>query len=315
MKLVMLADVRLPGAILGDQVLSLGQLPEFDPSTQSSIEGILAAGQLQLVQQAIETVQEGGDAVRERLIEQGALRPLSSVELLAPFPRPGLIFFTGGNYKAHIEEIAKRTGMDLKPPENPIGFIQNSNSVIGPGAEIRLPKNYPDMVDFEVEFSFVISKPCHNVSREEAMDYIAGYTVVNDISARDWNESARRPDGSMDLTMLTLGKQFPTFCPMGPTFVTPDEVPDPYDVDVSLTLNGEVMQNANTSDLLFGFEEILSYFSDWFEFRPGDVITTGAPPGVGFARNPPVFLRPGDEVSITASAVGTQTNSVVGPST
>ena len=312
MKLVTLAKGSHPGALLEDHVLDLTEIPELESLPLHSLADLLAADALGSVERVVKGLEDAGDAARAPLIERGALVPLADAELLAPFPKPGLIFSTGGNYKAHIEEIAKRTGMDLKPPENPIGFIQNSNSVIGHGAAIRLPKIFPDMIDFEAEFSFVIGKPCHAISRDEAMDYIAGYTIINDVSGRNWNEEAKRADGSFDLAMPTLGKQFPTCCPMGPVFATRDEVADPYDVNIRLTLNGEEMQNANTSDLLFGYETILAYFSQWFQFQPGDVITTGAPPGVGFARVPPVFLRPGDELSITATGVGTLTNSVVG---
>jgi 2-keto-4-pentenoate hydratase/2-oxohepta-3-ene-1,7-dioic acid hydratase in catechol pathway len=313
MKLAMRKEKPAPLAIIGDEVLDLPAFAGPGSFRPASITHIVAGGDdaLDAVRAMVGKVEGRSDSENDRLRETGVLAPLDGTVMTAPFPSPALLFFTGGNYRAHIDEVSKRTGMKIEPPKTPIGFIKNSHTVIGPGDAIVLPAQHPDMIDFEIEFAFVVGRPCHNIREDEAADCIAGYTLVNDISARDWNESAKRDDGTLDLTMPTFGKQFPTFTPMGPTFVTADEIPDPYDVALCLKLNGEVMQDAKTDDLLFGFGRILSYFSGFFSFRPGDVITTGSPPGVGFARDPAVFLRPGDEVEISASGIGSMTNPVV----
>lgn len=312
MKLAMMHPGPAPVALLEDEVVALAKHPALQSEYPGSLPDVLARGEafLRKLEAVVRDTAEAPSSQRERYRESGVLRPLADVRLAAPFPAPGLLLFTGGNYQAHLDEISRRTGTEIEAPESPIGFIKNSHTVIGPGDDIVLPSRYPHMIDFEAEFSFVIGRPCHDITEREAGECIAGYTIVNDVSARDWNQSAKRADGSMDLTMPTFGKQFPTFCPMGPAFVTRDEIPDPYDVDIRLTLNGEVMQEARTDDLIFGFERILSYFSQFFEFRPGDVLTTGSPPGVGFARDPAVFLEPGDRVEITATRIGTLANNV-----
>lgn len=312
MKLAMTRTGSGPSAVIGDEMLLLARMPELASECVTSVTEILARGDelIQKVEHVVKAMEDAEESRKDEWRERKVLQGFRDDLLMAPFPRPGLIFSVGGNYKAHLAEVAARTGLTIDPPKSPMGFIKNSNAVIGPGENIVLPPSFPDMIDFEAEFSFVVGKPCHNIRESEAKDYIAGYTIVNDVSARNWNEQAKRADGSMDLTMPTFGKQMPTFCPMGPVFMTADEVPDPHDVDIRLTLNGQVMQDSNTADLLFGFEKILAYFSQFFRFLPGDVLTTGSPPGVGFARNPPVFLRPGDEVAISASCVGVLRNTV-----
>ena len=131
------------------------------------------------------------------------------------------------------------------------------------------------------------------------MDYITGYMFLNDVSARDWNASMRKEDGSLDFAYIRLGKQFPTFCPTGPCLVTIDELPDPNEIEIALSLNGVEMQHGNTSDLVHPVPRVLSHFSQWHEFQPGDVLTLGSPPGVGYARDPRVFLKHGDIVEMS----------------
>ena len=147
------------------------------------------------------------------------------------------------------------------------------------------------------------------------MDYVAGYTIVNDVSARNWvggTKMAKQPmDAVHSWTRNLMGKQLPTFCPMGPVLVTRDEIADPHELKLTTTLNGEVMQSANTNDLVFQLPELIAYFSQWYQFLPGDVITTGSPGGVGFARDPQVFMKAGDVVAITVDGVGTLSNPIV----
>jgi 2-keto-4-pentenoate hydratase/2-oxohepta-3-ene-1,7-dioic acid hydratase in catechol pathway len=205
-------------------------------------------------------------------------------------------------YAKHLEE------MGVPIPRHPVGFIKSSHAVIGPGAPIVLPQEFPDMVDLEGEFAFVLGRACHRVGAGEALDYVAGYTIVNDVSARNWVEEFL---ASKDPFFNILGKQLPTFCPMGPALVTPEEVPDPHGLDLTTTLNGEVMQSANTRDLLFTVADLIAFYSRWYAFQPGDVITTGSPPGVGYGRDPKVFMKPGDVVSVTIDRLGTLSNAVV----
>jgi 2-keto-4-pentenoate hydratase/2-oxohepta-3-ene-1,7-dioic acid hydratase in catechol pathway len=202
-------------------------------------------------------------------------------------------------------------GGAVRLPGHPHAFIKNANAVIGPGEPIRLPRQCPGMVDFEGEFSIVIGRRCHNVTAKEAKSYIGGYTTINDVSARDWNPAK---GGTPDWDMIHMGKQLPTFCPLGPAVVTAEEIPDPDCVRLVTRLNGEVMQDANTDDLVFPIAQIIAYFSRWYPFAPGDVITTGTPSGVGFARRPPVFLKAGDVVSVCVEPIGELSNPVVRPS-
>jgi 2-keto-4-pentenoate hydratase/2-oxohepta-3-ene-1,7-dioic acid hydratase in catechol pathway len=216
------------------------------------------------------------------------------------------------NYHAHLQE------MNSAVPDYPTSFVKNSNAVIGPGAPIVLPASHPDMVDWEGEFSVVIGRPCHAVAELDALNYVAGYTLINDVSARDWvgpvSEASAVMSGVLAWERNLLGKQFPTFCPMGPVLTTKDEIPDPGFVELTTKLNGKTMQSANTDDLVFGVRELIAYYSQWYQFRPGDIITTGSPSGVGFGRNPKIFMHAGDRIEIHASGIGTLSNPVVAAS-
>ncbi|MDA0238597.1 MAG: fumarylacetoacetate hydrolase family protein [Proteobacteria bacterium] len=293
-------------AILGDWILPLSCI---DGSNHRSVGDVIRAGEdnLAKISDAVSAAGEALDNHRDR----GELIAYGYAVLKAPFPNPGLVFSTGGNYRSHLAEVEAKLGIKIGEPKEPVGFIKNNNAIIGSGANIILPPHAPDEVDWEAEFSFVIGRSCHAIREEEVEDRIIGYTMINDVSQRGWNKDANRPDGSIDFTLPTFAKQFPTFCPMGPCFVTKDEIPDPYDVNFSTRVNGNLMQDGNTSDMIFNMAQIISYFSTWFSFEPGDVVSTGSPAGVGFARTPAVFLQDGDEVSITADVLGTLTNRVV----
>ena len=170
------------------------------------------------------------------------------------------------------------------------------------------------MVDWEGEFSVVIGKGGHRIPAAKALDHVAGYTIVNDVSARDWVAPIFSSSGIMGPIHAwehnLLGKMMPTFCPMGPCLATRDEVPDPDDVRIITRLNGQVMQDANTDDLVFNVVKLIEYYSQFYRFQPGDCITTGSPSGVGYGRNPKVFMKAGDTIEVEASGIGVLSNPV-----
>ena len=220
------------------------------------------------------------------------------VKLLAPL-QPRNILCIGLNYQEH----AKETGKDLS--ENPILFMKPTGSLNHPGGNIVLPKcslNGPE-VDFEAELAVVIGKPARDVSIDSALEYVLGYTCANDVSARRWQKHG---GGGQ----WVRGKGFDSFCPLGPTLVTADEIPDPQNLRIRCLLNGELMQDGNTSDMIFPIAKLISELSRDTTITPGSVILTGTPPGVGVARTPPVFLSSGDIVSVEIEKIGQLVNPV-----
>ena len=245
------------------------------------------------------------DTLRRR---KGLNYPLAKVRLLAPVPDPGLVLSVGMNYHEHLKE------MKTPVPEKPAAFTKSVASIIGSGEAIKVPPSHPRMLDWEGEFSVVIGRPCHRVKASQALDYVAGYTLVNDVSARDWVAAIFQAKGTMGPIHAwehnLLGKMFPTFCPMGPCMVTKDEIPDPGKVRIETRLNGQVMQSASTDDLVFGVRELIEYYSQFYLFKPGDVITTGSPSGVGYGRNPKLFMKPGDLVEVEVKEIGILRNRI-----
>lgn len=219
-------------------------------------------------------------------------------QLLAPV-HPVDILCIGLNYRRHAEEGKQAI------PENPVLFMKNSTAVQHPNHPVVLPRKLnSDRVDYECELAIIIGKTCHNVSKEEALDYVLGYTCANDVSARDWQ---RNGGGGQ----WCRGKTFATFCPLGPHLVTADEIPNPNDLKIKTILNGEVMQDWNTDDMIFDVPTLIEFLSGSTILAPGTVILTGTPHGVGFARTPPVFLKHGDTVDIEIENIGTLSNPVV----
>lgn len=212
---------------------------------------------------------------------------------------PPAIFCIGLNYREH----ARETGASL--PEFPVIFMKNPAAVTGHEETVTLPGSCVDplQVDYEAELAVVIGKRALNVKPEEALAYVKGYTCANDISARRWQKHA---GGGQ----WVRGKSFDTFCPMGPGLKGTDEIPDPSGLAIECRLNGEVMQQSNTSDMIFPVERIIAFLSEDTTLLPGTVILTGTPSGVGFARKPPVFLRPGDRVETRIERIGTLVNTV-----
>ncbi len=219
--------------------------------------------------------------------------PLAEVTLLAPVPVPPKVIAVGQNYMDHVRE------QGAEPPKWPILFTKFPTSVIGPGATIRWDPALTQQVDYEVELAVVIGGTARRVSKEDALDCVAGYTVCNDVSARDLQFG----DGQW-----VRGKSLDTFCPLGPWLVTRDEIPNPQALAVRTTLNGQVMQESTTAEMIFGVRELIAFASRAFTLLPGDVIVTGTPPGVGVFRDPPVFLNDGDTVTVEVEGIGALSN-------
>ncbi|MHB8624710.1 MAG: fumarylacetoacetate hydrolase family protein [Aggregatilineales bacterium] len=240
---------------------------------------------------------QAGESVRQ-LAEQaltGKAYPLADVSLKAPLPRPGKIICIGRNYREHALETKSEV------PTYPIIFAKYSNTVIGPGESIVIPK-VTEQVDYEAELGVVIGRRAKYVSEADALSYVGGYLPVNDVTARDYQDR---------ISQWTLGKSFDTFGPMGPALVTADEIPDPQNLNIRLTIGGEVLQQSNTSNMLFRIPRLIATITEVMTLEPGDVIFTGTPPGVGMARTPKRWLRPGETVVVEIEGVGTLSNPVV----
>ncbi len=251
------------------------------------LTGALANPSEQLA--ALAEVHEG------QLSPRGAGIPLEDARLLAPVMRPGKLICIGLNYRDHAAE----SGMAL--PEVPLYFAKFSSCVIGPGDAVPIPRG-STQTDYEAELAFVVGRRARHVSAANARAHILGYACMNDVSARDFQFS----DGQW-----TRGKACEGFAPLGPILATGASIPDPHALGIRLRLNGAVMQDSTTAQLVFGVDEILAYLSRYVTLEPGDVISTGTPPGVGFARKPPVFLKPGDVMEVEIDGLGTLRNSVV----
>jgi len=218
-------------------------------------------------------------------------------KLLAPV-KPTSIICIGLNYRKHAEE----TG--AKFPEVPVVFFKGINTLQNPGDAIEIPTHMrSDEVDYECELAVVIGQACKNVSQQNALDYVLGYTCSNDVSARDWQ--IKRGGGQW-----CRGKSFDTFSPLGPALVTRDEIPDPNSLKIRTVLNGQVMQDWNTKDMIFGVPALIEFLSGSTTLLPGTVILTGTPHGVGMAQKPPRWLKPGDSVTIEIEKIGALTNPV-----
>lgn len=219
------------------------------------------------------------------------------VTLLPPVPNPRKVICVGLNYADHAAE----TG--ATPPPEPVIFNKFPTAIIGPTDPIRLPR-VSQNVDYEAELVVVIGRPGRYIPEADAMDYVAGYMCGNDVSARDWQ--IKKPGGQW-----LLGKSFDSFAPIGPHLVTRDEIPDPHNLAIRLSLNGQVMQQSNTNQFIFSIPYLVAYVSQVCTLEPGDLLFTGTPGGVGFTRRPPVFLRPGDVVEVEIEHVGHLVNHVV----
>jgi 2-keto-4-pentenoate hydratase/2-oxohepta-3-ene-1,7-dioic acid hydratase in catechol pathway len=225
-------------------------------------------------------------------------RPVTPGELLAPVD-PVCIFGVGLNFQKHADELGRST------LTHPLIFIKSTNTLQHPGLAIEIPRTLAsNAVDYEGEVAVVIGRICKNVTRENALDYVLGYTCANDISARDWQFV-------LGGGQFTQGKGFDTFCPLGPVLVTPDELTSPTNLRITTRVNGELRQDGNTCSMLFDIASLISFLSSSKTLLPGTVILTGSPEGVGHSLNPPQYLKSGDVVTIEVEGIGTLTNPVV----
>ena len=253
-----------PGVLQDDRVFPL---PEF-----ASLQAVIEAGD---------------NAVTAPPTDAGSL-PLADVQLLAPLAKPPRIFAVGLNYADHAAESK------MKVQTVPTVFMKLSSSVCGPGDEVILPKNSTEP-DYEVELAVVIGKPGYRIAAADWQDHVFGYTILNDVSARDVQ---------LATSQWTLGKSFPTFSPMGPCIVTKDEIADPHALDIALSIDGEVLQHSNTRQLIFKLPQLIEHISSLTPLEAGDVISTGTPEGVGLGRDPKRWLRDGEEMVLTIQGIG-----------
>jgi 2-keto-4-pentenoate hydratase/2-oxohepta-3-ene-1,7-dioic acid hydratase in catechol pathway len=220
---------------------------------------------------------------------------LNDVRLHAPIANPPRVFAIGLNYREHA--IETKTPL----PKAPVVFFKMSTAIVGPGENIVLPKN-STQPDYEAELAFVIGKGGYRIPASAWREHVYGYTIVNDVSARDVQLST---------SQWSLAKSFPTFCPMGPAIVSADEIADPHELAIGLSINGEVLQNSTTSELVFRIPDLVEYISSITPLLPGDIVSTGTPSGVGMGRTPQRWLKPGDSVTVTVEGLGSLTNPVV----
>ncbi|MFP5226863.1 MAG: fumarylacetoacetate hydrolase family protein [Acidobacteriota bacterium] len=262
------------GLLLDDAILDLTPLGVTDPISA------IAAG-TEALRQAVDM----GDTSRIAL---------SSVRRLAPLPRPNRIFCVGLNYRDHAVESK------MEIPKVPTIFLKLVSAVIGPNDPVRIPA-LTKQPDYEVEFAIVIGKAGQNIAKENWREHVFGYTILNDVSARDVQLST---------SQWTLGKSFDTFCPIGPAIVSEDEIADPHNLNIQLSIGGEVLQHSNTRELIFKAPELISYISSITALEPGDIISTGTPAGVGLGRNPQRWLKPDETMTAEVEGLGQLINPV-----
>lgn len=269
----------------------------FTVANESPRAGVLAGGEVidlsAVFSDVLSIVTSGTDALATAAQHTGARLPLDSVRLFAPLTPPR-IFCVGLNYRDHAVES------NMEIPKVPTVFLKLPSALTGHGSAIQLPGN-STQVDYEAEFAAVIGSGGHNIAKEDWHRYIFGYTILNDVSARDIQ---------LATSQWSLGKSFDTFCPLGPAIVTKDEVADPHQLQVRLSIDGEVLQNSNTRELIFKLPELLAYISSITPLLPGDIISTGTPAGVGLGRKPQRWLKSGETVTIDIDGLGTLVNPI-----
>ena len=300
------------GAQLDEQVVDLNrayhaalrhmgnedELAVADVRVPTDMIGLLRGGDtsLRAAQQAVAFVRSQLEGNDKTLSLQGITYAIDRVSLLPPVTRPGKVVCLGLNYREHAAEA----GMAV--PEYPVLFHKVAGSLIGHNQPIVVPR-ISSKIDYEGELAIIIGRRGKYIAEEDALSYVAGYTVGNDVSARDLQ---------FRTSQWTTGKMLDTFCPLGPALVTRDEVANPNQLAIKTTLNGQVMQDGNTADMIFRVPFIVSYISEIATLEPGDVILTGTPPGICNTRTPQVFMKPGDTITVEIEHVGKLTNPVVG---
>ena len=268
------------GVVVEDRVLPV------DSSAFPDMNSFLAAGRAALSDAA---------ALAHGQVKAQATYPLSEVRLLAPVNRPGKIIAVGLNYRDHAIETKQEI------PTSPVIFAKFPSSINGPDSDVVIPGDDPQ-VDYEAELGVVIGRTAKTVSETAALEYVAGYMPLNDVSARRWQFADKQ---------WVRGKSCDTFCPTGPWLTTVDEVPNPHALSIRMRVNGKTVQNSNTSNLIFGIPTLIQFISAAITLEPGDIIATGTPDGVGVFRNPPVFLQRGDVMEVDIERLGILKNRLV----
>jgi 2-keto-4-pentenoate hydratase/2-oxohepta-3-ene-1,7-dioic acid hydratase in catechol pathway len=268
------------GVVLGDEIADVGAL---DTSLPTDVGALLAVS---------------GTPRLDALVAKATRHPLASVRLEAPIAQPPEFLAIGLNYAAHVAE----SKMGSTKPKVPMVFNKQVTCVTGPYDPIHIPHAAPDNVDYEGELGVVIGRRCRAVPRDRAHEVVAGWVVVNDVSVRDWQHAS---------ATFTMGKSWDTHGPIGPWMVTADELGDPHDLEVSTWVDGELRQNARTSQMLNNTWELIEHISTAFTLLPGTIIATGTPSGVGYAMDPKGLLKPGSVVKITIEGVGTIENTCI----
>lgn len=263
-----------PGLLIGDSIVDIS----------SRFRSVLSV------------IHGGGEALKAAAsIDAGARLSLDAVKLLAPLPDPPRIFCIGLNYRDHAVESK------MEIPKVPTVFLKLPSALVGANAAIELP-SISSQPDYEAEFACVIGKGGSRIARDAWQEHVFGYTILNDVSARDVQ---------LATSQWTLGKSFNTFAPLGPAIVTKDEIADPHALDVKLSIDGDVLQHSNTRELIFKLPDLIAYISSITPLQPGDIISTGTPAGVGLGRSPQRWLKAGETITIEVSGLGTLVNPVL----
>ena len=294
-----------PSILVGQDVLNLVAAQEVIPLARlipDSMTRLLGSGPegLKLIER-VGTMAFETPAI-DLLRSAGAVAAFKSVVLGPVVPEPDLVLSGSMNSHGHLREMGDEV------PLFPCAFHKVRSALAGSGSAILAPPGHGDMIDWEGEFCVVIGARCHQVSEADALNYVVGFTLMNDVSARDFAKpfiTASKPSPTAQAwERNVLGKNYPTFAPIGPVIATKDEFPKPLSYRMETIVNGEVMQSSTQDDLVFGPARMIAYFSQFYVFQPGDIISMGSPPGVGMARKPPRFLKPGDMVEVRVDGIG-----------
>jgi len=284
MKLITFVSGNFPrlGALVDGQVVDLCDASQGNlPTDMRSLLELGLAGM------------EAAETAVEQALKNGQLLPLGDVKIMAPILNPSKIVAIGLNYMDHCRE------QNIDPPKSPIIFAKFPTAIIGPNQAITWDPQLTSQVDFEAELAVVIGRTAQHVPQAQALDYVAGYTICNDVSARDLQFGDKQ---------WVRGKSLNTFCPLGPYLLTKDEIPNPNRLNIRCMVNNNVMQDSNTGQMIFQVPYLIHYISRAFTLLPGDVIITGTPDGVGVFRSPKVFLNHGDTVTVEIEKLGQLTN-------
>jgi len=275
------------GALFENQIVDLAQAAE------TSGVGNLPADMLSLIQAGEDTWNVARQAItwagkNPEALPEGTVFEADTVRLKAPLPNPPRLFGVGRNYKEHAEAFG------FEVPDEPLLFAKLASAIIGPGEAVVIP-HQSETVDYELELAVVLGRGGRHIPEAGAMQHVFGYTIMNDVSNREYQRK---------WSQWLVGKSFDTFAPMGPAIVTADEVPDPHDLPLTLSIDGEVLQDSNTSDMVFGIPTLIAFASSFFTLEAGDIFMTGSPPGNGATRTPPRWLRPGETMEMRIGDLG-----------